>query len=192
RRRVSRACCSGTRRSWHVPNPTTLTWRLLRPSRRYCMIPRSASSFPVSRAPGTVRGIDANPRRRVWSKSRRAPTAPPIWLPLGEWAILDPPMIVNLWRYRGFIVRNALSDVRHRYAGSAAGVAWNVINPLAQILIYSLVFSQIMAVRMPGGGTGTAFALYLCAGLLAWAAFSEVLLRGSNAFIQNPPYVNKL
>ena len=63
-------------------------------------------------------------------------------------------MIVNLWRYRGFIVRNALSDARHRYAGSAAGVAWNVINPLAQILIYSVVFSQIMAVRLPGAGSG--------------------------------------
>ena len=62
-------------------------------------------------------------------------------------------MIVNLWRYRGFILRNALSDVRHRYAGSAVGVAWNVINPLAQIVIYSLVFSQIMVIRMPDGAT---------------------------------------
>ncbi|HEV2055370.1 MAG TPA: hypothetical protein VGV06_09375 [Methylomirabilota bacterium] len=40
-------------------------------------------------------------------------------------------MIVNLWRYRGFIVRNALNDARHRYTGSVVGVAWNVINPLA-------------------------------------------------------------
>ena len=101
-------------------------------------------------------------------------------------------MIVNLWRYRGFIARNALSDMRHRYAGSAAGVAWNVINPLAQIVIYSVVFSQIMAVRMPDGRTGTAFALYLCAGLLPWAAFSECILRGTNAFIENAPYLKKL
>jgi lipopolysaccharide transport system permease protein len=101
-------------------------------------------------------------------------------------------MIVNLWRYRGFIVRNAMSDMRHRYAGSAAGVAWNVINPLAQIVIYSLVFSQIMVVRMPDGRTGAAFALYLCAGLLPWAAFSECILRGTNAFIENAPYLKKL
>src|SRR5215468_3179312 len=101
-------------------------------------------------------------------------------------------MIVNLWRYRGFIVRNALSDIRHRYAGSAAGVAWNVINPLAQIVIYSLVFSQIMVVRMPSGGSGTMFALYLCAGLLPWSAFSECILRGTNAFIENALYLKKL
>jgi lipopolysaccharide transport system permease protein len=101
-------------------------------------------------------------------------------------------MIFNLWRYRGFIVRNALSDIRHRYAGSAAGVAWNVINPLAQIVIYSLVFSQIMVVRMPNGGSGTMFALYLCAGLLPWSAFSECILRGTNAFIENALYLKKL
>ena len=101
-------------------------------------------------------------------------------------------MIVNLWRYRRFIVRNALNDARHRYAGSAVGVAWNVINPLAQILIYSVVFSQIMAVRVPGAGTGAGFALYLCAGLLPWAAFSECILRGANAFIENAPYLKKL
>ena len=86
-------------------------------------------------------------------------------------------MIVNLLRYRGFTVRNALSDGRHRYAGSAVGVVWNVINPLAQILIYSLVFSQIMVVRIPGAGSGAAFALYLCAGLLPWAVIAWVLIK---------------
>jgi len=101
-------------------------------------------------------------------------------------------MILNLWRYRWFIARKALSDVRHRYAGSAMGVAWNVLNPLAQILIYALVFSHLMAPRVPGTGSGAAFALYLCAGLLPWAAFSECVLRGANAFIENAPYLKKL
>ena len=101
-------------------------------------------------------------------------------------------MIVNLWRYRGFVVQNALSDARHRYAGSAAGVAWNVINPLAQILIYSVVFSRIMAIRVPGAGSGAEFALYLCAGLLPWTAFCDCILRGANAFIENTPYLKKL
>ena len=101
-------------------------------------------------------------------------------------------MIVNLWRYRGFIAKNAVSDIRNRYAGSAMGVVWNVLNPLAQILIYSLVFSSLMAHRVPGASTGAGFALYLCAGLLPWAAFSDCVLRGANAFIENAPYLRKL
>ena len=101
-------------------------------------------------------------------------------------------MIVNLWRYRSFILRNAASDMRYRYAGSAAGVLWHVINPLAQIIIYTVLFSQIMAVRLPGSATVGAFALYLCAGLLPWAAFSDCVLRGANAFIENAAYLKKL
>ena len=101
-------------------------------------------------------------------------------------------MIVNLWRYRSFILRNAASDMRFRYAGSAVGVFWHVINPLAQILIYTLVFSQIMAVRLPGAVTVGAFALYLCAGILPWAAFSDCVLRGAHAFIENASYLKKL
>jgi ABC-type polysaccharide/polyol phosphate export permease len=99
-------------------------------------------------------------------------------------------MIVNLWRYRGFIARNAVSDIRNRYAGSAIGVAWNVLHPLAQIAIYSVVFSQLMAERVPGAGPG--FALYLCAGLLPWSAFADCVQRGANAFIENAPYLKKL
>jgi lipopolysaccharide transport system permease protein len=101
-------------------------------------------------------------------------------------------MIVNLWRYRAYILKTALSDVRYRYAGSAMGIAWNVITPLAQILIYSVVFSQIMVTRQTGLGSSASFALYLCAGLLPWAAFSDCILRGANAFIENAHYLKKL
>lgn len=101
-------------------------------------------------------------------------------------------MIVNLWRYRRYIARNALNDVRYRYAGSAMGIAWNVITPLAQIAIYSLVFSQVMAMRAPGADSRASFTLYLCAGLLPWAAFSDCVVRGTNAFIEHAPYLKKL
>ena len=101
-------------------------------------------------------------------------------------------MVVNLWRYRSFIVRNAASDIRYRYAGSAAGILWHVINPLAQIVIYTLVFSRLMEVRLPGSVTVGAFALYLCAGILPWTAFSDCVLRGASAFIDNAAYLKKL
>jgi ABC-type polysaccharide/polyol phosphate export permease len=101
-------------------------------------------------------------------------------------------VVVNLWRYRSFILRNAASDIRYRYAGSAAGILWHVINPLAQIVIYTLVFSQLMSIRLPGSAAVGAFALYLCAGILPWTAFADCVLRGTNAFIENASYLKKL
>ena len=101
-------------------------------------------------------------------------------------------MVVNLWLHRSFIWRSAASDFRYRYAGSAAGMLWNVINPLAQITIYTFVFSRIMVVRVSGVSEMGGFALYLCAGLLPWVGFSECVLRGANAFVDNAPYLKKL
>src|SRR5262249_7971906 len=69
---------------------------------------------------------------------------------------------------------------------------WNVINPLAQITIYPFVFSRIMVVHLSGGSEMGGFALYLCAGLLPWVGFSECVLRGANAFVDNATYLKKL
>ncbi len=96
------------------------------------------------------------------------------------------------WMYRSFIWRSALSDLRYRYAGSAIGVFWNVLIPLAQILIFTAVFSQIIEVRLPRAGTTNAFAIYLCSGLLPWLGFSECVSRGTQSFLENATYLKKL
>jgi len=96
------------------------------------------------------------------------------------------------WIYRLFIWRSAISDLRYRYAGSAMGVFWNILIPLLQILILTIVFSQIMEVRLPGAGSAKAFAIYLCSGLLPWLGFSECVSRGTQSFLENATYLKKL
>ncbi len=96
------------------------------------------------------------------------------------------------WIYRLFIWHSAISDLRYRYAGSAMGVFWNVLIPLLQILILTIVFSQIMAVRLPGAGSTKVFAIYLCSGLLPWLGFSECVSRGTQSFLENATYLKKL
>jgi ABC-type polysaccharide/polyol phosphate export permease len=105
---------------------------------------------------------------------------------------IDQNPIRVFWNYRSFIWRAALQDLRYRYAGSALGVFWNVLLPLAQILIYTAVFSTIMPVRLPGREGAHGFAIYLCAGLLPWMGFSECISRGTNCFIENANYLKKL
>jgi ABC-type polysaccharide/polyol phosphate export permease len=96
------------------------------------------------------------------------------------------------WAYRSFIWRSALYDLRYRYVGSALGIFWNVLIPLAQILIYAAVFSGIMPVRLAGAAPANAFTIYLCAGLLPWIGFSECVARGTNCFLENANYLKKL
>ena len=87
-----------------------------------------------------------------------------------------------LWRYRAFIWEGALHDLRHRYAGSTLGVFWNVLTPLAMLVLYTLVFTIVI----PAGSfrstlAGGSFALYLASGFLPWVAFVDSVSRGANA-----------
>lgn len=101
-------------------------------------------------------------------------------------------LIANLYLYRAYIVTNALSELRLRYAGSGFGVLWNILLPASQILIYTLVFSQIMNMRGASGRAGDEFILYLCSGLFPWLTFSAVVIQGSHALQANARYLNKL
>ncbi|MCB0165373.1 MAG: ABC transporter permease [Anaerolineae bacterium] len=98
----------------------------------------------------------------------------------------------NLYHYRKYIWQNAWQDLRHRYAGSAMGATWNLLLPLTQILIYALVFSQIMRVRGASGRANYDFILYLCCGLFPWFTFSNAVTRGSMAIYTNARYLTKL
>ena len=101
-------------------------------------------------------------------------------------------MIIGIWKYRDFIRRSAWQDLRHRYAGSSMGFLWNVLNPLFQILLYTLVFSRLMAIRIADLSSTYGFAIYLCAGLIPWIGFSETVSRCTNAFLENANYLRKM
>jgi len=101
-------------------------------------------------------------------------------------------MIRVLYHHRKYILQNAWSDLRYRYAGSGIGMIWNVLIPLAQILVYTVVFTRIMAVKLPGLASEFGFPLYLCSGFLPWMAFSECVGRGANSFLENAQYLKKM
>jgi lipopolysaccharide transport system permease protein len=101
-------------------------------------------------------------------------------------------MLKELRSYRKYILNNAIGEIKFRYAGSAIGVFWNVLNPLFQIVVFTVVFSNIMIAKLPGMENTGAFAVYLCSGLLAWSSFSECISRGTNAFLENSTLLKKL
>jgi lipopolysaccharide transport system permease protein len=90
-----------------------------------------------------------------------------------------------LWN---FVVR----DFKSRYAGSLMGIFWNVIHPLTLIVIYILVFSQLMGARLPGTSDTYSYGIYLCAGLLPWNAFAEAVSRSTTVFIDQAHLLKKV
>lgn len=97
-----------------------------------------------------------------------------------------------LWAYRGFIYGSVRREFQAKYSNSLLGAAWTVINPLAMIAVYTIVFSQIMRAKLPGVDSQFAYSIYLCAGVLTWSFFSETVSRAQNVFLENANLLKKI
>ncbi|MDR3056233.1 MAG: ABC transporter permease [Zoogloeaceae bacterium] len=98
----------------------------------------------------------------------------------------------TLWACRGFILGSVQREFQSRYRNSLLGIVWMVINPLAMITVYTVIFSQIMQARLPAIEGKFAYSIYLCAGILTWGLFTEIVTRAQNVFIENANLIKKL
>jgi ABC-type polysaccharide/polyol phosphate export permease len=90
-----------------------------------------------------------------------------------------------LWAFRGFILGSVQREFQSKYRNSLLGVAWTVINPLAMVTVYTVIFSQVMRARLPAVEGNFAYSIYLCAGIIAWGLFTEIVTRAQNVFLDN-------
>ena len=52
--------------------------------------------------------------------------------------------IREIYAYREMIFSLVKRDLKGRYKGSALGFLWTFLNPLFQLVVYTMVFSTIM------------------------------------------------
>lgn len=98
-----------------------------------------------------------------------------------------------VWAYRHFVLGTVQREFQVRYRNSLLGAAWSLLQPLSMIVVYTVIFSQVMRSRLPGNTTGEwDYSIYLCAGTFAWGLFSEVVTRGQNMFVDNANLLKKI
>ena len=86
-------------------------------------------------------------------------------------------------------------DLEARYKGSILGNFWPLLNQLAQLLVYTYVFSIVLKVKLDLVGlpaNNFTFGLWLFSGLLPWIAFSSGFGQSANAVIGQPNLVKKV
>lgn len=88
-------------------------------------------------------------------------------------------------RYRWLLYELVLRDVRLRYRSSILGFTWTLLNPVVFMLLYALVFSVYLKIRIPN------FPLYLLAGLIPWNWFAGALPAATTAIPDGRMYVGK-
>lgn len=106
--------------------------------------------------------------------------------------MLNNTAVATVWRHRGLLRALAARDIQNRYAGSVAGALWALLNPIAMLGIYAVVFAYVFRVRVPSLAVDQPFVLFVALALWPWLAFQEAVTRGTLAVQSNASLVKKV
>lgn len=94
--------------------------------------------------------------------------------------------IKEIYAYRDMIFNLVRRELRGRYKGSVLGFLWTYINPLCQVIVYSIVFRVIFRVNIEK------FYLYLIIGMMPWTFFSSSVQGGSTCIRAQSDMIKKI
>lgn len=92
----------------------------------------------------------------------------------------------ELYQYREMIVSLVRKDLKGRYKGSALGFLWTFLNPLLQLLVYTVVFSVILKSGIPN------YYLHLFVALVPWIYFASALTTGAKLVLDQKNMIKKI
>ena len=97
-----------------------------------------------------------------------------------------------VWNFRGFVLGSVRRDYQLRYRGTVLGIVWILLQPLAMIFVYTIVFSQVMKPKFDGLEGEFAYSIYLCTGIIVWNLFAEIIQRTQSVFLDNANLLKKI
>jgi lipopolysaccharide transport system permease protein len=106
--------------------------------------------------------------------------------------MIAPLMLRGLWAYRGFVLGSVKREFQAKYTNAMLGALWSLLSPLAMILVYTVIFAEVMHSKLPGTDSSFAYSIYLCAGILTWGLFAEIVTRGQTVFIEQANLIKKV
>jgi lipopolysaccharide transport system permease protein len=104
--------------------------------------------------------------------------------PGGWWAL----PVGEIWEYRELIYFFVWRDIKVRYKQTAIGAAWAVIQPLATMLLFTIVFGHVAHIP----SEGLPYAVFYYAALLPWTYFASALQTASYIVVANQHILTKV
>ncbi len=95
----------------------------------------------------------------------------------------------ELWQHRELLWTLGVRDLKVRYRQTLVGVAWAVIQPVATMAIFVVLFGLLG--RQPASGEAP-YGLVLLCGVLPWQLFAGVITRATGSLVENQALVTKV
>lgn len=105
--------------------------------------------------------------------------------PVTGWKPLDPH---DLWRYRELFYFLTWRDVKVRYKQTSLGAAWAVLQPLGNMLLFTILFGRLA--KLPSDGIP--YPLFAYAGLLPWTFFANAVGSSGNSLVGSSHLITKV
>jgi ABC-type polysaccharide/polyol phosphate export permease len=102
--------------------------------------------------------------------------------------------VADLRGSRELTANLVLRELRSRYKRTALGYGWSLLNPLAAVAIYGIVFSVFLQVQPPVGDPSGlhSFVLFLVCGLLPWNFFANTVNVSLDSLLANANLIKKV
>jgi lipopolysaccharide transport system permease protein len=94
----------------------------------------------------------------------------------------------ELWQYRELAYFLAWRDVKVRYKQTLIGVAWVLLQPLAMMAVFWLIFGRMA--QLPSDDVP--YPLFVLAALIPWQFFSRVISESTNSLITDQRLITKV
>lgn len=92
----------------------------------------------------------------------------------------------ELYNYREMLSNLVKKDLRTRYKGSVLGFLWTFVNPLLQLMVYTMVFSVIMRSNIDK------YYIFLFVALVPWIFFATSITSSATSIISSKDLIKKI
>lgn len=105
--------------------------------------------------------------------------------PPSGWQFID---FKELFAYRDLFYFLLLRNLKVMYAQTILGVGWGIIQPLMNILIFTVIFGKVAKVP----SEGLPYALFSAVAVIPWTYMSTALTQGSQSLVSNQGMLGKI
>ena len=94
--------------------------------------------------------------------------------------------VIKTFKYRDLLINLIIKELKVRYRGAVLGYAWSLLNPILMMIVYTVVFSYVVRIKVEN------YPVFLLCALLPWTFFAMALTNASNSIVDNFSLINKV
>tara|TARA_Y100000588_G_scaffold89019_1_gene95428 strand:- start:55153 stop:56013 length:861 start_codon:yes stop_codon:yes gene_type:complete len=125
------------------------------------------------------------PTMNSHAKLRASPKKVRVIEPASSWLSID---WMELWDYRDLLYFLVWRDIKVRYAQSALGIGWAVIQPVFFMIVFTFVFGELAKID----SDGVPYPIFSFAALVPWTYFATSMTGATESLISNARMLSKV